>query len=345
MGTGSRDSIGPTVPMPLDDPSPADPAVLLSPGGRFSAELMYAAARLYYLEDKNQAAVAAQLGTSRATVSRLLSEARRAGIVRIEVNLPQSDTDDDLAERTARVLGLDRVYLSTLSGNEHLGAALAPVLSKALRDVSLSAGDVLLVSSGRTVYEAAQFELPYLPGVVVAPTVGGQDEPAAWYQTNEITREIAVKIGGRPSFLYAPALPGPDLYQGLLNDPSIRLVLEQWRNAACAVIGIGAPPLTRQSTPAFVPTGSAPIRAAVGDVCSRLFDHHGNAVAFPGSERLIATDLDTLRELPVSIAVAVGAEKVVGITVGARAGFFNRLVTDPATATLLVAGAGTHAEP
>jgi DNA-binding transcriptional regulator LsrR (DeoR family) len=305
------------------------------PGARFSPELMYAAARLYYLEDKNQAAVAQHLGTSRATVSRLLSEARRAGIVRIEVNLPERETDSDLEERTARALGIDAVYLSGESGGDRLGAVLAPALSRALLAVQLGAGDVLLVSSGRTVYEAAQFELPYLPGVVVAPMVGGQDEPAAWYQTNEITRELAAKIGGRPSFLYAPALPGPDLYLGLQSDPSIRRVLELWSSAACAVVGIGAPTLMRESTPAFVPTGTAPLRAAVGDVCSRLYDRSGRPVDFPGSERLIATDFDTLRSLPVCIAVAVGAEKVLGITVAAKAGFFNRLVTDPTTAALL----------
>ena len=337
-------STGQTDPVHLYAPPKPGPTDVSSPGTRFSAELMYAAAHLYYVEDKNQAAVAEQLGTSRATVSRLLSEARRAGIVRIEVNLQHTDTHADLEERTARALGLQAVYLSIsesviASGTDHLGATLAPALSRALRAVELVAGDVLLVSSGRTVYEAAQFELPSLPGVVVAPTVGGQDEPEAWYQTNEITREIAARIGGQPAFLYAPALPGPDLYRGLQNDPSIGRVLELWENAACAVIGLGAPPITRRSTPAFVPTGTPPLRAAVGDVCSRLFDEDGQPVRFPGSERLIATALDTLRALPVSIAVAVGAEKVMGIAVGARAGFFNRLVTDPATATLLLARA------
>ena len=69
----------------------------------------------------------------------------------------------------------------------------------------------MLVSSGRTIYEVARFELPRLPGVVVAPTVGGTDQPEAWFQTNEITRLVAERIGGRPTFLFAPALPGPDL--------------------------------------------------------------------------------------------------------------------------------------
>ena len=54
----------------------------------FRPSLLYAAAKLYYTDDATQAEVAAQLGTSRATVSRLLAEAKRRGIVRIEVVPP-----------------------------------------------------------------------------------------------------------------------------------------------------------------------------------------------------------------------------------------------------------------
>jgi DNA-binding transcriptional regulator LsrR (DeoR family) len=310
---------------------------------RFPPDVMYAAARLYYLEEANQAEVARRIGTSRATVSRLLSEARRQGIVRIEVVLPEMEQTDDLAGRVAAELGLQRVHLSQTSASGHTGRVLAPALSEALESVGLTAGDVLLVSSGRTVYEAAQFELPRLPGVLVAPTVGGQDEPEAWYQTNEITRAVAVKIGGRPTFFYAPALPGPDLYASLLDDPSTRRVLELWESAKCVMVGIGAPPLTRQSLPAFVPTDAASLRMAVADICSRFYDRHGKPVGFPGSDRLMATGLNVLEKIPYGIAVAVGAEKVAGIIAGARAGYFNRLVTDPETAALVLSAAEQQA--
>jgi DNA-binding transcriptional regulator LsrR (DeoR family) len=151
---------------------------------RFSPQLMHAAATLYYLEDATQAEVASRLGTSRATVSRLLSEARRMGIVRIEVLDPAETWDQDLEPRTAAALGLSAVYIAPQAHEAMVGASLAPQLSAALADVALEPGDVLLVSSGRTVWEAAQAELPQLPGIVVTPTVGGQDEPEAWYQTN-----------------------------------------------------------------------------------------------------------------------------------------------------------------
>jgi DNA-binding transcriptional regulator LsrR (DeoR family) len=314
-------------------------------GSHFPASLLYTAARLYYEDDATQAEVAEQLGTSRATVSRLLSEAKRQGIVRIEVVPPLEARTDDLADRLARALNITSVYLSAQlpapgAGRtlvDVMGRALAPAVARALGEAGLLPGDVLLVSSGRTVYEVAQFELTPLPGVVVAPTVGGNDQPEEWYQTNEITRLVANRIGGRANYLFAPALPGVELYQSLLNDPSIQRVLHLWPHARCALMGIGAPPLTRSDIPRFVPTGSTSLRSAVGDVCSRFYDRDGAPVEFEDGERLIAVELEVLRHIPVTIAVAIGRDKVDSVIAGARGGYFNRLVTDPVTAADVLA--------
>ncbi|MGV0742823.1 sugar-binding transcriptional regulator [Mycolicibacterium sp. XJ870] len=312
--------------------------------GHFPAPLLYAAAKLYYTEEATQADVAAQLGTSRATVSRLLAEAKRRGIVRIEVVPPDELGSGDIATQLTRALSLNRVFLSHPiphpgPGRTHLdvmGGVLAPAVGRALAAAELLPGDVLLVSSGRTVYEVAQYELVSLPGVLVAPTVGGNDQPEEWYQTNEITRLVANRVNGRPNYLFAPALPGPDLYPSLINDPTIQRVLHLWPRARCALMGVGAPPLMRSDIPQFVPTGSNSLRAAVGDVCSRFYDRTGEAVAFEGSDRLIAVELEALRHIPVTIAVAIGRDKVDSIIAGARGGYFNQLVTDPATAAAIL---------
>ena len=312
--------------------------------GHFSPNLLYAAAKLYYDEDATQAEVATRLGTSRATVSRLLSEARRQGIVRIQVIEPREPAPDDLAERVALHLGLNRVFVSaplpaptpTKTVVDLMGRSLAPAVSRALTAIGLVPGDVVLVSSGRTIYEVAQSELDRTPGVLVAPTVGGSDQPEEWYQTNEITRLMAKRLGGHPNYLFAPALPGVELHATLRSEPAIQSVLELWPRARCILMGVGAPPLLRSDIPRFVPTHSASLRDSVGDLCSRFFDRDGNPVEFPGSDRLIAVELSALPSVPVGIAVAVGAEKVIPIVTGARARFFNQLVTDPATAQLLL---------
>lgn len=317
------------------------------PGGNFASSLLYAAAKMYYEEDANQAQIATRLGTSRATVSRLLSEARRQGIVRITVTPPLADDRQDLGDRVAAKLGLQRVYLSSASPTAltprapdgMLGSVLAPAVSRALSAAGLFPGDILLVSSGRTVYEVSGFDLPQLPGIVVAPTVGGTDQPESWFQTNEITGRIAAKIGGRPMYLFAPALPGPDLYASLREDPSTQRVLGLWPQARAVLAGVGAPPLLRSQVPQFVPVDSGPLREAVGDMCSRFFDRNGAPVGFPGSERLIALRLDELQQIQIVIAVAAGPDKVAPLIAAARADYYNQLVTDPSTAEqILLAG-------
>ena len=297
---------------------------------------MHAAATMYYLHDATQAEVAERLGTSRATVSRLLAEARRQGVVRIEVPPLVDQHDDALAEQVAVALGLRRVELAGPISGQLLGPTLAAPLGVVLRESRLQAGDVVLVASGRTIYETAQAQLPALPGVVIVPTVGGQDEPEAWYQINEITRQIAAKVGGRPSFLYAPALPSPELHTTLLDDASTSQVMSLWNQARVAILGIGAPPLQRQSISRFIPVDALALRRAVGDVCLRFFDHDGLPVEFPGSERLIATPFEVLRQIPVTIGLAVGTDKVAGIIAAARAGYINTLVTDVVTAAAIV---------
>ena len=307
--------------------------------GRFTDGLLHAAAVMYYVEDATQAEVADQLETSRTTVSRLLSEARRRGIVRIDVVEPTRSEAEGVAQECADELGLLSVHLTAAVATVSPQQALGAPLSAALRAVALVAGDVVLVSSGRMLHAASHSDLEELPGVVVVPTVGGIDDPAPSYQTNEITRSFAARVGGRPVFLYAPALPGPAAHATLLEDPAINQVLRLWERARCAVVGIGAPPSSRRAVPAFVPEAAGRLPGAVGDVCSRFYDGAGAEVAFPGSERLLALPLERLREMESSIAVVAGHEKVAGLLVAARAGFFNRLVTDATTASLLLRAA------
>ena len=311
-----------------------------SGSGHFPPSLLHAAAKLYYEQDATQAQIAVELQTSRATVSRLLSEARRLGIVRIEVVAPDHVGTNELATQVATVLGLDAVHLSEPIAapsaarpiEDTLGRVLAPAVSRALTKVGLRPGDVLLVSSGRTMYEVARYDLPSLPGVIVAPTVGGTDQPEGWYQTNEIARRIAERVGGRPTYLFAPALPGPELYATLQEDPAIQRVLHLWPHASCVLTGVGAPPVLRSQAPQFVDLSSPDLIEAVGDVCSRFYNRDGRPVTFPGGDRLIAVKLEMLQQVPTVIAVAAGPDKVAPLISGARAKFFNQVVTDPRTA-------------
>jgi DNA-binding transcriptional regulator LsrR (DeoR family) len=304
-------------------------------GGRFALHELYAAAQLYYVQNLSQEQVAQQLGTSRPRVSRLLAEARRRGIVRIEVVPPVPA--GELASELAAELGLREVQLGpAVAPGAPPGTILATALGAVLARLGLRSGDVLLISSGRTVWQAAQTKLPSLPGVVLAPTIGGLDEVAPWFQTNEITRQVAEAVGGHPRLLYAPALPSPELHATLLRDSSTNEVLRLWDEATAAVMGVGAPLRLRDSIPTFLPSDWRLLPDSVGDISSRFFDERGDPVSFPGEERLLSVSREQLRAMPASIALAAGEAKVGALIAAARAKLYSILVTDQATASQML---------
>lgn len=303
---------------------------------RFALATIHRAARMYYLEDATQVEIAAELGVSRPQVSRLLSEGRRLGIVEIRVHDPAAAAATNLADHLRDALNLQQAWLAPFTGSD-LGTSLRDPFSSALRSAGLMPGDTLLVSSGRTVFELSRGPLPQLPGIDIVPTVGGVAEPEPWYQTNEIARSLAQQVGGTPHFLFAQALPSPAVRSSLDEDPSFREVLELWDGARAAVVGIGAPPAVRSSISTFIPRGEGELRSAVGDICLNFFAPDGRELGFPGAERMVRTSPELLRRIPFVLGVAVGEDKVHSIIAGARARLFNRLVTDVATAELILA--------
>ncbi|AIY01815.1 putative transcriptional regulator, DeoR family [Arthrobacter sp. PAMC 25486] len=303
---------------------------------RFPVETLYQAAHMYYLEDVNQARIAEVMKVSRPTVSRLLQEARRVGMVKIEVIHPSRAVTESLAAELAEALGLEKVYLADADQSGRLGAGLAPLVGEAMRDMELAPGDILLASSGRTIYELAGAPLPKLPGVIVVPTVGGQTEPEPWYQTNEIARSIAEQTGARPAFLWTQALPSPEMFALLQNDPDFQRIQRLWESAKGALLGIGAPPTTRSSISRFIPKDNDSLSRAAGDICLNFFDADGAEIHFPGSENMIATPPALLRSIPCSVGIAVGTEKARSIVGGANARYFRRLVTDVRTAKAIL---------
>ncbi|KQS14595.1 hypothetical protein ASG04_01715 [Curtobacterium sp. Leaf183] len=305
-------------------------------GARFPLDIVYQAARMYYLEDATQVEIATRLDVSRPTVSRLVAEARRMGLVNIEVVDPFQDETTVLAERLRDALGLQAVYLTAVTHAATLGTDVARPVAAAVHAMELTRGDAVLLSSGRTTYEIARTGMPSLAGVQLVPTVGGQADPMPWFQTNEITRTAAEYSGGTPTFLFAQAIPSAAMRASLDEDPGFQHVVGLWDRAKGALLGIGAPPATRDALARGIPVEDDAFDSAAGDVCLNFFDADGAAIEFPGSERMVRIPPETLAAIPHAVGIAVGAAKVPSILGAAHAHLVNELVSDAATARALL---------
>ena len=296
--------------------------------------LIVTAAHLYYVEERSQEEVAKQLGVSRSTVSRLLAEARRSGVVRIEVRAqpPVDGLENDLADQ----LGLDRVYVAQgVAAPDDPGGVLAGAVGKALLDSKLGVGDALLVSWGRATWSLSHADLPAIPGVVVVPALGGLNDEQPWVQTNEIARRIAARLEGSVLLLHAPAVPSEELRDSLLTDESIRAALTRWDDATVALVGIGAWSQAQPEPPSILAMDAATLRASAGDVAGRMFDVDGAPIHYATEPRLLGISREQLGRVDRRIGVAVGTRKVDAIVAAARSRLVNVLVTDVITASAL----------
>ncbi len=300
-------------------------------------QLLHRAATAYYTDGLRQAQVAERLGISRPTVSKLLAEARRIGMVRIEVLDPPSVDLAELASQVRALLGIDKVLIAPGDQRARDYRGLADLLGEELHDLNLRRGDVLLISSGTTTHAVSRIpSLPELPGVVVAPTIGGQQEPDPTFQTNEIVRTFADRTGAQPQFIFAPALPSPSLWASLQADPSFQEITELWARARVLVTGIGAPYDDRAAMTSVVPREDPGLQGSAGDVCLYFYDETGRTLDFPGSDRLLRPTLAQLRAIPSTIALAADVDKAVSIRAGARANLFTTLIADVPTAEAIL---------
>jgi len=295
-------------------------------------DLLMSAAVMYYEQSASQQEIANRIGVSRPTVSRLLARARELGIVRVEIVPPL--VDPELVDRLHRRLGLRGLHVAAGRAIEaDPGPLLAGPFGLALDEVGLTNGDVLLSSWGRAVYSVSRSIRRTLPGVVIAPAMGGNAGDRPWFQPNEIVRTLARGLGGRPVYLNAPALVSAALAEPLRREPSIREIVQLWDEAKVALIGVGAWPKPDPSyAAAGFPVDDPALVDAAGDVAGWSFTIDGEIVRHRSDRVILGVTPDQLRAIPHVICFAGSPTKARAAIGAARAGLINVLVTDAATA-------------
>jgi len=302
-------------------------------------ELLAHVASLYYEDRLTQDEIARRVGTSRSTVSRMLDEAREAGVVEIIVHYPWKIVPDLEAAlvarfglRGARVLaGQGRSYDELLRG---LGALAARYLESIL-----VAGTTLGISWGLAVHSTVRALRPerQLP-ITVVQMVGAVGEGNPLIDGPDLARLLAQGYGGEYRYLHAPLIvEDARAREALLGELRIRETLDLARRADVALVGIGAPAPEVYSLlrAGYVDREAlAQLRAlgVVGDVCARHYDARGVELDVELNRRIVGIELEALHGIGHVIGVAGGEAKAEAILGALRGGHVNVLVTDDAAA-------------
>lgn len=306
--------------------------------------LLVKVARFYYEDGLNQDAITARLGLSRSKVSRLMAQAREAGIVQITVVEPE-DLFLDLETRLEERYGLQEALVvesQPADPQSHVsravGGAAAGYLSRAISGrstIGMCWGDTLRhMASGLTPQR--------YPNAQVVQMIGGLGQPDAEVHATELCRSMARSLDCRLTLLPVPGIVKDQrTREALLSDVHVQRAVEAFDDLDIAFVGIGAP--TRDSV--TMRDGSIITRAeldgllrkgAVGDIALRYYDNRGECIESDINARIIGMDLQQIKQVPKVVGVSGGPQKVAAIRAALAGGLINVLITDSLTATRLL---------
>lgn len=295
-------------------------------------------ARRYYLEDRKQSDIAQELGVSRPLISRMLSEARDLGVVKITIQEPGGEASD-LLERLRQYSGLrDGVLVEDGADNDETNQRIsegAVSLLRQLRTRCLGVGWGYLI--GQLVTWLQKHPQENSTVTDICPLVGNASIPARNYQSNENVRLIAQQLGAAPHFLYLPALPESLEEKQLLCSTEVyRQIQTQWSRMDTALVNIGDYP----SSPDFASLVRYGSLLQQEHTCGRLLIYYFNEegkVIRSDQDFAIQIPLEILRQCPNIIGVCSANTSVKALRGALRSGVFSHIVTRAALAKELLA--------
>lgn len=303
--------------------------------------------RLYHEYGLRQTDIVGRLGLAQSTVSRLLKRARQENIVRVSVIVPRgvhSSLEDRLEQEyslnEAIVVDVDDADSTERRMLLDIGSAAAAYVEAVLQP-----GEVVGISSWSRALLAMMGTMTRLPKPTHARVVqilGGIGDPAKDAHASALTRQFAALIRAEANYLPAPGVVrSQESRRYFMEDKFVRAAIELFSHISLALFGIGAvgPPYSPPSSAVVFSDkelAEARKQGAVGDICLRFFDARGRAVRTPLDRGVIGIELDQLKRVKRSIAVAGGPDKVPAIRGALRGGWINGLITDRLTAEALL---------
>jgi len=321
----------------------------LMPEPSYSDELLILVSRCYYIDNLPQAEIAKLVNVSQSSMSRMLSLARKRGLVRVSV--PEYEPRyEELEQELGSRFGIDAVVIRTAPGLKggDLRAALAffaaPVAMKWIEPKSIVA-----VAGGRAMQALIERLRPKAPdpSVSIVQAMGNIDSCPGAYDAVELGRLLAKRWNARFYTLNAPGiLPDAETCRQFLQLEQIRLVTEQLRSATTTFVGIGTLAnsvfLERN---VLAPEEIEVLRQAraVGEMLGRFFDADGNECDTDFRERVVSLPLSEVRNLPRVVAVVSGTDRADAVRSAMAAQLINTLVIDQAGAAAILGRTDTNA--
>ncbi|MDG4667125.1 sugar-binding domain-containing protein [Mycobacterium sp. 236(2023)] len=312
--------------------------------------LLVGVAEMYYQDGLRQDEIATKVGYSRATVSRLLDEAKLRGIVRFQIGHPLEHVirlETELAAHFPKVRFHVGENMSPANAVPDVGRLAAELLARELRD-----GQQVGISTGSTVAAVADVLPQRAAGLASDLTfvqlVGTVAAHNAMTDGPELCRRFATAFEADFATLPAPLVARNFASaRSFREDYVIAAALDRARNVDVALLGIGR--FHQRNATGDILYGwteqetrrQLAAAGAVAHVLGQFLGPRGEILNNEINRRIIGLELRELATIPRVIAVTAGTEKTRAILAALETGLIHDLVLDFETASTVL-GAATR---
>lgn len=294
--------------------------------------------RMYYNENMTQLEIAQKLGISRPKVSRILTEARSGGIVRIYIQ-DTIDTESELENRFKELFGLKNIHIVSVNTNNP--TLITPLVAEeaAMQLASLIRPDsVIGVGWGRTLLCIIN-ALPYLnyPESKVVQLCGNIDKAMYANHAHEIVSHLCDKLSSAAYNLPCPAVvDNPLILEMLMHDGKTKSVMQLGADADIMLVNIA---LVDSSsclinsdylTEADIHTLTE--KGAVGSICCRYYDISGNPCDSGIDNRTMTVSIDAIKKCGCAMTCVADSRRAGALLGALNGGMLDILVVDSITA-------------
>ncbi len=304
-------------------------------------QLATRAAWLYFIAENTQSQIGKRLGLTRVRVNRLLAEAKKRGLVQINITGRLASAIALEGQLRACFDLKDAVVVPSAVEGDKLRAVIAAAAGHYLGQ-NLKDGMKVGVGWGQTLRQSLSFvPRKTYKRLSVVSLIGGLTQASA-VNTHETASHLADIVDGQCYYFAAPAYTDSAHARDVLMEQlMLRDVYERGRNVDLAFLSVGEITTTctiaklglisKREVQELVSAG------AVGDVCSHWIDREGALVDHPLNTRAVGLAPEHLREVPHRVLVSGGRRKVKAMHGVLFAGIANVVVTDETTAKALLA--------
>lgn len=298
-------------------------------------DLLIKVSKLYYYEKLNQKEIAKKLFLSRSKVSKLLEEARKSGIVQVQINDPFT-YEKELALSLCKKYNLKDVFVMK---SENATGNIGNQLTEFINDLIIS-DTYVGVSSGKTLFQLSSTMEIRKKNLVFVPLLAGESYFANGWNANDNAQRFAYRFNQKALVLNSPLLIRSVLLRDeIIKDPLIKPVVDAFDKCDTILMGIGEisedsslgqTELTRSE---IIDAGENGAKAIF---CATFVGGDGKAIEGKNFDHFMGAKITNLKKCEKVIGIATGMKKVEAIRAVLNSGVLHYLCTSDDVAKKLL---------